>query len=222
VSQAYRFALDPTPAQEQKLRSHAGAARFAWNWGLDQCRRRYEAEKQWYSAVDLHRIWNQAKRQDPKLAWWKENSKCVYQEAFRNLDRALENFLDSKRGERKGPRLGFPKRKKKGRCRDSFRFSTGVMRCSGTTVTLPRLGTVRTHETTEALARKRPVLPEHQDLLSLWDGESQAVPGRARLQVREMRPGHRPGCERGKEPTRARRQWDGEGKRLWSRGKTRR
>jgi putative transposase len=49
---------------------------------------------------------------------------------------------------------GFPKRKKKGRCRDSFRFSTGVMRCSGTTVTLPRLGTIRTHETTEALARK--------------------------------------------------------------------
>jgi hypothetical protein len=28
------------------------------------------------------------------------------------------------------------------------------MRCSGTTVTLPRLGTIRTHETTEALARK--------------------------------------------------------------------
>jgi transposase len=102
VPQAYRFALDPTPAQEQKLRSHAGAARFAWNWGLDQCRKRYEAEKQWYSAVDLHRIWNQAKRQDPKLAWWKENSKCVYQEAFRNLDRALRDFIASKRGERKG------------------------------------------------------------------------------------------------------------------------
>jgi putative transposase len=154
VPQAYRFALDPTPAQEQRLRSHAGAARFAWNWGLDQCRKRYEAEKQWYSAADLHRIWNQAKRQDPKLAWWKENSKCVYQEAFRNLDRALRDFIASKRGERKGPRLGFPKRKKKGRCRDSFRFSTGVMRCSGTTVTLPRLGIIRTHETTEALARK--------------------------------------------------------------------
>src|SRR5579875_3537443 len=154
VNQAYRFALDPTPAQEQKLRSHAGAARYAWNWGLDQCQKRYAAEKKWYSAVDLHRIWNQVKPQNPRLAWWKENSKCVYQEAFRNLDRALENFLDSKNGKRKGPRMGFPKRKKKGRCRDSFRFSTGVMRCSGTTVTLPRLGTIRTHESTEALARK--------------------------------------------------------------------
>jgi putative transposase len=34
VIQAYRFALDPTLAQERVLRSHAGAARFAWNWGL--------------------------------------------------------------------------------------------------------------------------------------------------------------------------------------------
>lgn len=31
VKQAYRFALDPTLAQERALRSHAGAARFAWN-----------------------------------------------------------------------------------------------------------------------------------------------------------------------------------------------
>ncbi len=31
---AYRFALDPTPSQVRALRSHAGAARVAFNWGL--------------------------------------------------------------------------------------------------------------------------------------------------------------------------------------------
>jgi len=31
---AYQFALDPTPTQERALRSHAGAARVAFNWGL--------------------------------------------------------------------------------------------------------------------------------------------------------------------------------------------
>jgi putative transposase len=75
VVQAYRFALDPSPAQERALRSHAGAARFAWNW-----------------------------------AWWGENSKCVYQEAFRDLDRALRDFSKSKNGARNGRRLGFPRR----------------------------------------------------------------------------------------------------------------
>jgi putative transposase len=32
--QAYRFALDPSPAQVRDLCSHAGAARLAYNWGL--------------------------------------------------------------------------------------------------------------------------------------------------------------------------------------------
>jgi putative transposase len=31
---AYRFALDPTPTQVRDLRSHCGAARVAFNWGL--------------------------------------------------------------------------------------------------------------------------------------------------------------------------------------------
>jgi putative transposase len=152
VKQAYRFALDPTPAQERALRSHAGAARFAWNWGVARCKERYEAEGKWYSAVDLHRLWNAGKKADPALAWWGENSKCAYQESFRDLDRALADFVKSRKGLRKGKRLGFPRFKKRGKCRDSFRFGAGVMRCSGTTVTLPRLGTVRTHEDTAALA----------------------------------------------------------------------
>ena len=54
----------------------------------------------------------------------------------------------------KGRRLGFPRFKKRGRCRDSFRFSTGAIRCAGTTVTLPRLGTIRTYESTRKLARR--------------------------------------------------------------------
>ncbi|TVZ00893.1 hypothetical protein EAS64_36770, partial [Trebonia kvetii] len=37
IVQAYRFALDPTRGQERALRSHAGAARFAWNWALAAC-----------------------------------------------------------------------------------------------------------------------------------------------------------------------------------------
>jgi putative transposase len=88
VNQAYRFALDPSVAQERALRSHAGAARFAWNWGLAKCQERYAAEGKWYSAADLHRLWNAQKKADPAPAWWAQNSTCAYQEAFRDLDRA--------------------------------------------------------------------------------------------------------------------------------------
>jgi putative transposase len=154
VTQAYRFALDPSPAQERMLRSHAGAARFAWNWGLTKCRDRYESEGKWYSGTDLHKLWNAAKKADPALGWWGENSKCAYQEAFRDLEQALAGFVKSKKSERKGRRLGFPKFKKRGKCRDSFRFSTGAIRCAQNTVTLPRLGMIRTHEPVRKLARR--------------------------------------------------------------------
>ncbi|HEX7164721.1 MAG TPA: IS607 family element RNA-guided endonuclease TnpB [Trebonia sp.] len=152
VNQAYRFALNPTPAQERALRSHAGAARFAWNWGLAKCAGRYEAERRWYPAAELHRLWNVEKKADPALSWWAENSKCVYQESFRDLDRALRDFVTSNKGRRKGKRLGFPKFKKRGKCRDSFRFSTGAIRCGRESVTLPRIGEVRIHEAGRKLA----------------------------------------------------------------------
>lgn len=153
VVQAYRFALDPSPAQERALWSHAGAARFAWNWGLAKCLERYEAEGKWYSAAVLSKLWNAEKKVDPALGWWSENSKCVYQSAFRDLDRALKEFVKSKKGERKGKRLGFPRFKKRGKCRDSFRLY-GAIRCGRMSVTLPRLGEIRTHESARKLARR--------------------------------------------------------------------
>jgi putative transposase len=64
VTQAYRFALNPSPAQERMLRSHAGAARFAWNWGLAKCLERYEAEGKWYSAAELHKLCG-----PPRVSW---------------------------------------------------------------------------------------------------------------------------------------------------------
>jgi putative transposase len=154
VVQAYRFALDPSPAQQRALVSHAGAARFAWNWGLARCQERYAAEGKWYSGAELHKLWNAAKKADPGLAWWGENSKCAYQESFRDLDRALREFTRSKNGQRRGKRLGFPRYKKRGRCKDSFRFSTGAIGCERAAVTLPRLGTIGTHESTRKLARR--------------------------------------------------------------------
>jgi putative transposase len=154
VNQAYRFALHPTPAQERMMRSHAGAARFAWNWGLAKCQERYTAERVCYSAVDMHKLWNAEKKADPALAWWSENSKCAYQEAFRDLERALRDSVKSRKGQRKGRQLGFPRFKKRGKCRDSFRLTGDRASCSGKTVTLTRIGTIATHESTRKLARR--------------------------------------------------------------------
>ena len=69
---------------------------------------------------------------------------------------ALGNFSDSKKGKRKGPRMGFPGFKSKRKAIPSCRFTTGVIRLEDDRrhVTLPVLGTIKTHENTRKLHRR--------------------------------------------------------------------
>jgi len=71
------------------------------------------------------------------------------------LARALKNFSDSRRGKRKGQRVGFPRFKKRGKARDSFRYTTGAYGpADDRHVKLPRIGQVKTHEPMGALTGK--------------------------------------------------------------------
>ncbi|WPD18938.1 IS607 family element RNA-guided endonuclease TnpB [Thermaerobacter composti] len=159
VLQAYRFALDPTPRQQRALASHVGARRFAFNWGLALVKERLEArargedvEVPW-TLPDLRREWN---RQKHLIApWWRENSKEAYSSGLNGLARALQNWSKSHKGQRKGRRVGFPRFRKKGRGRESVRFTTGAIRVDDKShVVLPRIGRVKTHEPTTALLRR--------------------------------------------------------------------
>src|SRR6266545_5181700 len=160
VRQAYRFALDPTPRQQGALASHCGAARYAFNWALKLVKRRLDEraagmdlEVPW-TLPALRREWNRAKHQ--VAPWWRENSKEAYNSGLDALARGLANWANSKAGRRKGPRVGFPTFKAKHRTRLSCRFTTGPIRVEPDRhhVTLPKIGRVRTHESTRNLARR--------------------------------------------------------------------
>ncbi|HYY77769.1 MAG TPA: RNA-guided endonuclease TnpB family protein [Actinomycetes bacterium] len=143
VHQAYRYELAPTAAQQAALASHAGAARWAWNWGLSVRQKAWRRRMQTLDAVDLHRLLCQLKR-TRRYGWLYEVSKCAPQEALRDLDRAYANYF---RGSKAGRRVGFPKFKKRGRCPDRFRL-TGAIRVEPGVVVLPRIGRVATKEAT--------------------------------------------------------------------------
>src|SRR5215218_10597657 len=122
VPQAYRFALDPTPAQRRALASHCGAARVARNWGLalvktrlDQRRTDPGVQVPW-TVPELRREWNRIK--DQVAPWWADNSKEAYSSGLDGLARALKNFSASRHGHRKGRPVGFPRFKRRGH-RDS-------------------------------------------------------------------------------------------------------
>jgi IS605 OrfB family transposase len=156
---AYRFALDPTPAQERSLRSHAGAARVAFNWGLARVKANLgqrEAEKSYgiagddltpsvsWSLYSLRKDWNAAK--DEAAPWWGECSKEAFNTGLDGLARALGNWGDSRKGKRKGKPAGFPRFKSKRKARPSIRFTTGSFRCEDKHAVLPRIGRVKLHE----------------------------------------------------------------------------
>jgi putative transposase len=160
VIQAYRFALDPTPRQRRALASHCGAARYAYNWGLQAVQKRLEErlagediQVPW-TLPALRLEWNRVK--DQVAPWWAENSKEAYSSGLDGLARALKNFADSKAGRRKGRQMSFPRAKKKGRSRDACRFTTGPLRVEADRrhITLPRIGVLKTHESTRKLARR--------------------------------------------------------------------
>jgi putative transposase len=175
TAQAYRFALDPTANQVGMLESHAGGARFAFNTmlaavraNLDQrqAERSYgiaEAEltpSMGWSFRSLRTDWNRRKHAvavgEDGTAWWPQNSKEVYANACRALSEALSNWDASRKGARRGPRMGFPRFKTKASAPKKFSFTTGAIHVEPDLhhVVLPRIGRIRTHESTRKLARR--------------------------------------------------------------------
>ena len=129
--EAVKVALDPTPRQERLLESHAGAARFAYNNGLAHVKDMLErGDTPEWSYYALRRWWNQAKNtlamdETTGEPWWPRNSKEAYNSGLESLADALKNFSESRKGRRKGRRMGFPRFKSKDSGIRRFAYTTG-------------------------------------------------------------------------------------------------
>jgi putative transposase len=139
---AFRYELKPNVNQKILLAKHAGAARFAYNWGLAQRIEMYEKNKKSTNAIEQHKLLNSLKV--THFPWMYEVSKCAMQEALRDLDKAYKNFF---RGLKQTQKKGFPKFKKKS-FHDSFRL-TGTINLAEKAIQLPRLGKIRLKEKTQ-------------------------------------------------------------------------
>jgi putative transposase len=146
VTRAYKTELDLNNAQVTACKQHAGAARYAYNWGLARRQEEYRAAKKSLNAIELHRELNALKQTD--LPWMYEVSKCAPQEALRNLDSAFSHFFRrwqlKRAGKWKG-KLGYPKPKSKKKGLGSFRL-TGSIVVFPDAIQLPRLGRLRLKE----------------------------------------------------------------------------
>ena len=140
VSKGYKVELKLNNKQKTMLLRHAGAARYAYNWGLRKRIDLYEKEKKSTNAIEQHRELNKEKQST--LAWMYQSSKAAPQEALRDLDRAFQNFF---RNIKQGRKPGFPKFKSKKNGIGSFRL-TGSIHVESNRIKLPRIGWVKLKE----------------------------------------------------------------------------
>jgi putative transposase len=158
IQRAYKVELDLNNQQITACRKQAGAARWAYNWGLRRKQEVYAQTGRSPSAMDLHRELNALKRTD--APWIYDVSKCAPQEALRNLDQAFAGFYRRcalKRDGKLHSHLGYPLFKSKQRGLGSFRL-TEAIHVGAATIQLPRLGRLRLKE--------RGYLPTHDAPIS--------------------------------------------------------
>jgi putative transposase len=164
--QAFRFTLDPTAEQSVSLARHFGARRKAFNWTVATLKSDIEA---WHAAGAktakpslrvLRKRWNAGKddvcvNAETGEVWWPECSKEAYADGIAGAVDAYWNWQQSRAGKRAGKRVGFPRFKRKGRDADRVCFTTGAMRVEPDRrhLTIPVIGTVRTHENTRRIER---------------------------------------------------------------------
>lgn len=152
--EAVKVALDPTPTQERRFLSHAGAARFAFNAALAHVKEAIEAgEKLEWSFYSLRKWWNANKDElavdDDGITWWQENSKEAYSYGVESLAKGLSSWSKSRNGARKGRSVGFPKFKAKNKSTPRFAYangSFGLIDGDSKALKFPRIGRVHCME----------------------------------------------------------------------------
>lgn len=156
--EAVKVALDPTPTQERRFLSHAGAARFAFNAALAHVKESIEAgEKPEWSFYSLINWWNANKNElavdSDGVIWWRDNSKESYNSGLESLAKGLSNWNKSRKGARKGRKVGFPKFKSKCKTAPRFACASGSFRLidgDPKALRLPRIGRVHCMEDVSA------------------------------------------------------------------------
>jgi putative transposase len=143
---AYKTKLDLNKEQMTVCKKHAGAARWAYSWGLVRTQEEYRTTGTTPSAIDLHREVNALKQTD--APWMYEVSKRAPQDGLRYQDTAFAHFFHRVKLKQQGAlpgALGYPQRKTRKHGLGSFRL-TGSLVVFPSAILLSQLGRLRLKE----------------------------------------------------------------------------
>ena len=125
ISIAHRIELKPNNKQKTYFRKAFGCARLAYNWGLAEWKRMYEAGEK-PNGRKLRTQFNSIKKEQFPFVY--EVTKCATEQPFENLQSAFDNFFrDLKQG-----KVSYPQFKKKRDNEGSFYIQADKIRLSET------------------------------------------------------------------------------------------
>ena len=134
-----KILLYPSPEQAMVFNKSFGVSRYAYNWALTNWQKQKALGVKSVKMNDLKKEWNQIK---PK--WVYDCPKDANQQPFSDLSTALKNYFT---GKKSGvSHFKFPRKKKKGKCKDSFYVSNDKAYITNNHIKLPLVGRVRLAE----------------------------------------------------------------------------
>lgn len=138
---AHRIRLDPNNVQATFFDRCAGAARFAFNWGLARWQEAYKAgEKPSWQTLNAELN----ARKAIEFPWMVELPWAISNKALADLGSAFSHFF--RRVKQKVTKLGYPRFKSKKRSTPSFCIEARAIIFEGCKIKLPKLGWVRMRE----------------------------------------------------------------------------
>ena len=143
---SYKTELDLNNEQASSCRRFAGAARWAYNYGIHRDIETHAKKEKRPTAFDLCKeivILKDTPKEEGGCPWMREISKSVAEHAVKNLDFAYKMFFG--RCKKKAERKGFPKLKSRRKGLGSFTLA-GVIHVTESAIQLPRLGVFRLKE----------------------------------------------------------------------------
>lgn len=139
---AHKLELKPNNKQATYFKKACGVARFSYNWALAMWQEQYKKGER-PTEISLRKLLNAHKTEE--FPWMQEVTKNAPQQAIKNLGAAFNLFFKGK--------AKYPKFKKKGKVKDSFRADNGpsqkgsdAVRIIGKKIQVPCLGWVKMTE----------------------------------------------------------------------------
>jgi putative transposase len=137
--------MDPTKEQEAYFWQCVGTSRWGYNEGLRIWREQYAAGLK-PNEAQIRKEINAIK--DVKAPWLDTMPCGIVKQAVKNLGQAYQNFFNSLKGKRNGPKMASPDFKRKHKAKPVARLDNGpgTFEFEGKSVRLPKIGWIKLHE----------------------------------------------------------------------------